>query len=499
MDFFVKSGHPEKQRVGCVVVGIFERRKLSAPARALDTASHGAIASIMRRGDMDGKPGQTLLLHKLPNMFCDRVLLVGCGRERDFDDAAFRKACVTAARGVRDIGARDVTSYLTELNVRGRSHHWKVKQALLAVHSEFYRFDQCKSEPEEAAGKLERFIINVPRRSDLVEGEAAIREAQAIANGLDLTKNLANLPANQCTPSYLAEQAEALGKRFPKLKTRILDEEEMEKLGMGALLSVSRGSREPARLIIMEHRGAGNNQKPHVLVGKGITFDAGGISLKPAAKMDEMKYDMCGAASVFGAVHMAAELELPINLVGVVASSENLPGGRASKPGDIVTTLSGQTVEILNTDAEGRLVLCDALSYVERNYDPAAVIDIATLTGACVVALGHVASGLFSNQPQLAREIRNAAEDSGDRVWELPLWEDYQDQLKSNFADFANIGTQGAGAITAASFLHRFTRKLRWAHLDVAGTAWNSGDRKGATGRPLPLLCQYLLDRVANP
>ncbi len=498
MEFFVKSGHPEKQRVGCVIVGIFDRRKLSEPARQLDAASQGAITAVLRRGDMDGKAEQTVLLHGLPNVFSDRILLVGCGREREFDEKTFRKVCTAAARRLRDLGAKDAVSYLTELSVRGRDHAWKIKQAVLTTQDQFYRFEQCKSESRPDDSRVERITFNVPKRSDLEEGEEAIREAMAIDAGRSLARDLGNLPANICTPTYLADQAREMARQHKSVQTRILDEDEMEKLGMGALLAVSRGSREPAKLIVMEYMAGPSSSKPIVLVGKGVTFDAGGISLKPAAKMDEMKFDMCGAASVFGAVKMAAELALPINLVGVVPSSENLPDGHANRPGDIVTTMSGQTVEVLNTDAEGRLLLCDALTYVERNYKPAAVVDIATLTGACVVALGHHASGLFSNQASLARELRQAGDNIGDRAWEMPLWEDYQEQLKSEFADFANIGGPAAGSVTAACFLHRFTRKLRWAHLDIAGTAWTSGSRKASTGRPVPLLCQYVLDQAAK-
>lgn len=498
MEFFVKSGHPEKQRVGCVVVGVFDRRKLSEPARALDTVSQGAISAVVRRGDMDGKTEQTILLHGLPNVFSERVLLVGCGRERDFDERAFRKVCTATAKRLRELGAKDAVSYLTELSVRGRDHAWKIKQAVLITQNQFYRFEQCKSESKPEEGRVERITFNVPTRGDLDEGETAIREAMAIDAGRSLARDLGNLPANICTPTYLAEQARQMADRHSSVATRILDEAEMEKLGMGALLAVSRGSHEPAKLIVMEHMAGPESAKPIVLVGKGVTFDAGGISLKPAAKMDEMKFDMCGGASVFGAMEMAARLELPINLVGVVPSSENLPDGNANKPGDIVTTMSGQTVEVLNTDAEGRLLLCDALTYVERNYEPAAVVDIATLTGACVVALGHHASGLFSNQTGLARELRTAGDFIGDRAWEMPLWEEYQEQLKSEFADFANIGGPPAGSVTAACFLHRFARKLRWAHLDIAGTAWTSGSRKASTGRPVPLLCQYILNQSAK-
>jgi leucyl aminopeptidase len=499
MQFFVKSGHPEKQRAGCVVVGIFERRKFSGPAEQLNTASNGTLASIMRRGDMDGKLGQTLILYKPGGLFADRVLLVGCGRERDFNDGAFRKACTAAAEILSKIGGKDAISYLTELNVKGRDPVWKTKQAVLAVEAEFYRFDECKGESARKNNEppsVERITFNVPSRVDLPEGEEAIREAHAIGAGIALAKRLGNLPANVCTPAFLADEAKALSKRLPAVKTKVLEQSDMEALGMGALLAVARGSRQPPKLVIMEYQGGSEAAKPQVLVGKGITFDAGGISLKPGAKMDEMKFDMCGGASVFGAMQMAAEMKLPLNLVGLVACSENLPDGQAVKPGDIVTTLSGQTVEILNTDAEGRLVLCDTLTYVEQNYEPAAVVDMATLTGACVVALGSHASALYGNRNALVRALRGAGEDIGDRVWEMPLWEEYQEQLKSPFADFANIGGPKAGSVTAACFLHRFTRNMRWAHMDIAGTAWRSDANKGATGRPVPLLCQYLLDQA---
>lgn len=498
MLYYVKSGHPEKQRVGCVVVGIFERRKPSGPATRIDTETGRLVARVMRRGDMDGKPGQTLVLHHPGNVFAERVLLVGCGRERDFDDNAFRKAIRAAADELRSIGGKDAVSYLTELPVKGRDHRWKVKQAVLTSEDRFYSFQECKGNANDTAPSVERITFNVPSRADLPVGEAALQEAVATSNGTAFAKRLANLPANICTPSFLADEAKGLSQRLPAIKTRIIEKAEMEKLGMGALLAVASGSEEPPKLLIMEYRGGPKSRKPNVLVGKGITFDAGGISLKPGAKMDEMKYDMCGGASVFGAMQMAAELELPINLVGLVACSENLPDGRAVKPGDIVTTLSGQTVEILNTDAEGRLVLCDTLSYVEQNYDPEAVIDMATLTGACIVALGSQASALYGNQNSLVRQLRKSSENIGDRVWQMPLWEEYQSQLESPFADFANIGGPKAGSVTAACFLHRFTRKMRWAHLDIAGTAWNSGADKGATGRPVPLLCQYLLDQAGG-
>jgi leucyl aminopeptidase len=500
MDYFVKSGHAGKQRTACVIVGVFSRRKPSSAAHALDQSSGGGISSVMRRGDMDGGLGQTVLLHGLPTILADRVLLVGCGRERDFDEAAFRKVNAAAARALQTTGAIDAVSFLTELEVKGRDPQWKVKQALLSTAERFYRFDVCKGDAApQHKSKFERLTFNLERRSDLSAGETGLREALAISHGMALAKDLGNLPGNICTPAYLADQARELGKRHSRIKVKVLEQPEMEKLGMGALLSVAKGSRQPPKFIVMEYLAGKKTDKPVVLVGKGLTFDAGGISIKPAAKMDEMKYDMCGGASTIATMQVTAELALPINLVGVVPASENLPDGAANKPGDIVKSMAGITIEVLNTDAEGRLILCDALTYVERNYDADVVIDMATLTGACVVALGPHASGLFSNTPSLAKKLLAAGDEMGDRAWELPLWEDYQDMLKSPFADVANVGGRDAGAITAACFLHRFTRKLRWAHLDIAGSAWISGGMsKGSTGRPVPLLAQFLLNHAAR-
>jgi leucyl aminopeptidase len=500
MDYFVKSGNPEKQRVACVIVGIFDRRNPTEAAATIDNASGGSIASIMRRGDMDGKLGATLVLHNLSGVFCDRVLLVGLGRERDFDEAAFRKAHSAASRALRGTGAIDAVSYLTHLAVKGRDYHWNVRQAALSLIDDHYRFDAMrgdKAREELPAVKLERLTLDVPRRSDLPAGEQGLAEALAIGNGMALAKDLGNLPGNVCTPTYLAEQALALADAF-RFKCKVLEQADMEKLGMGSLLSVSKGSRQPPKLIVLEYLKGAKGEAPIVLVGKGLTFDAGGISIKPSAKMDEMKFDMCGGASVFGAFAAAAELKLPINLVGIVPSSENLPDGQAVKPGDIVKSMAGITIEVLNTDAEGRLILCDALTYAEQTYQPAVCIDMATLTGACVVALGSQASGLFSNQPGLARALLAAGEQIGDRAWELPLWTEYEPQIKSDFADIANIATVGAGeagAIIGAVFLHKFTRKMKWAHLDIAGTAWHG---KKSTGRPVPLLVQYLINYAAK-
>lgn len=496
MEYMVKSGSPNKQRVGCVVVGIFDRRKPSPQAQMLDAAGDGLIGSLMRRGDMDGKLGQTAVLHGLDDvMLCDRILLIGCGRQQDFDETAYRKVCGIAATELDKLGGVDAANYLTELNVKATDDvAWQVKTAALASEEVFYNFDACKSKEHKPKNrKLQRLTFQVPRRYHLPPGEAAVNEALAISSGSNYARDLSNMPGNICTPTWLAEKAQELDKEHAGIKTRVLEESDMEELGMGALLAVSRGSRQPAKLIVMEYMNGPQNTDPTVLVGKGLTFDAGGISIKPGAAMDEMKYDMCGGASAFGAIKAAAELELPINLVAVIPSSENLPDGDAVKPGDILTSMSGRTIEILNTDAEGRLILCDALTWVEQNYKPNAVIDMATLTGACVIALGSEAAALYSNTPRLTRGLRDAGEYVNDRAWQMPLWDEYQSQLESNFADTANVGGRAAGSVTAACFLHQFTRKLPWAHLDIAGVAWKTGKEKGATGRPVGMLTEYLI------
>ena len=496
MEFAVKSGTPEKQRTGCLVVGVFEGRKLSPTARQIDQVTQGAIATILRRGDLEGKAGQTLLLHHLTGLPAERVLLVGCGKEKELSDARYLEIIATTATALKNTGATEAMSFLTELDIKGRDIAWKIRQAVEVTEAALYRFDQLKSKPDNAKRPLKRIFLAVAKRSDLPTGETAVRQGQAIAAGARLARDLGNLPGNVCTPTYLANRATELGRQY-NLRVTVLEEADMHALGMGALLSVARGSRQPPKLIVLEYHGGKEGAAPVALVGKGLTFDAGGISIKPAEKMDEMKFDMCGAASVLGAIKAAAEMKLPLNIVGVIPSSENLPDGNANKPGDIVTSMSGQTIEILNTDAEGRLILCDALTYTER-YNPAAVVDIATLTGACVIALGAHAAGLLANNEQLARELLAAGRYTYDRCWQLPLWEEYQKQLDSNFADMANVGGREAGTITGACFLARYAKKFKWAHLDIAGVAWKGGKEKGATGRPVPLLTQFLIARAEN-
>jgi leucyl aminopeptidase len=493
MEFSIKTGSAEKLKSGCTIVGVFQSRELSAAALAVDKATHGALSEIVKQGDFDGKPGTTLLVPRVEGKVFERILLVGLGPAGEFREKAYREAVRAAVSALRQTGARDALLCLTEVPVAGRSQAWAITHAVMIAMETLYRFDQMKSQPERNAPALRALSLKVNARNN-VDAEAALAQGVATAQGVNFARDLANLPPNICHPTYLAAQATALA-RSHKLKLEVLEEKDMQRLGMGALLAVARGSSQPPKLISLAWNGGGRKSAPVVLIGKGITFDTGGISLKSAPEMDEMKFDMAGGASVLGTMKAVAMLRLPINVIGVVAAAENMPGGNATRPGDIVTTMSGQTVEILNTDAEGRLVLCDAMTWCER-HQPALVIDIATLTGACVIALGHVASGLYANNETLAHEVQQAGDAAWDRVWQMPLWDDYQEQLKSNFADFANIGGRPAGSVTAACYLARFARKFPWAHLDIAGTAWKSGRDKGATGRPVPLLTEFLVARA---
>lgn len=496
MEFSIKSGSPEKQRSACVVAGVFESRRLTLPAELLDKAADGYISEIVRRGDMEGKAGSTLLLQKVPGTVCERVLLVGLGKEKDFREKEFCNAVRTAVKTINETGALDASIFLTELTVKKRSIAWRIRQATMIALDSTYKFEQFKSKIDEVRRPLRKLTLSVERRNELVHAEEAMNQGIAIAQGMALAKTLGNLPPNVCHPTYLAEQAQSMATEF-ELGCEILNTGDMEKLGMHSLLSVARGAHQPPKLIVLHYKGGKASEKPIILIGKGVTFDTGGISLKPSAEMDEMKYDMCGAASVLGTMQAVARMQLPINLTVIVPATENMPGGNASRPGDIVTSMSGQTIEILNTDAEGRLILCDALTYAER-FEPETVIDVATLTGACVVALGAVASGLFANKDSLARDLLEAGDEAHDRAWHMPIWDDYQELLKSPFADMGNIGGRWGGAITAACFLSRFAKKFNWAHLDIAGTAWKSGADKGATGRPVPLLAYYLMQRAGK-
>jgi leucyl aminopeptidase len=492
LEFSTKAGSPDRLKTGCVVAGVFESRRLSDAARILDRAANGRIASILRQDDWEGKLGSTLLLHAVSGVSAERVLLVGLGKEDDFGLKQYRDAARAAVRALNESGASDAVLYFSELPVKNGDPGWTAMHLASVAGDASYRFDRLKSKKDNKRRQI-KLAVGLTKKPAAAVGRA-LECGAALAGGMSLAKDLGNLPSNICTPSYLAKQAEELAREY-KLKCQVFEEKDMQKLGMGALLAVTKGSREPAKLVVLQYQGASKKDRPVVLVGKGITFDTGGISLKPSAEMDEMKYDMSGAGSVLGTIKAVAEMRLAINVVGIIPTCENMPGGNATKPGDVVTSMSGQTIEILNTDAEGRLILCDALTYAER-FDPAAVVDIATLTGACVIALGHVATGLYANDDQLAEELLSAGKVAWDRAWQMPLWDDYQEQIKSPFADMANIGGRPAGSVTAACFLARYAKKYKWAHLDIAGTAWRSGKDKGSTARPVPLLTAFLMGRA---
>ena len=494
VEFSIKQGSPDLMKSGCVVVGVFDGGKLSKAGQALDKATQHALSDLIARGDMTGKAASTLLLHKLTGITAERVLLVGLGKASELNNKISLDILSATFKALNATPAKDAALYITDEGV-GKNANWVIKQAVLTAAEQAFRADGLKSEPAKPATL--KHVVFATLDKPVAELKTTLEQTAAIANGMELAKTLGNLPGNICTPTYLSAHALALDKAHKKIKTTVLEEKDMQKLGMGSFLSVTRGSEQPAKLITLEYKGGDKKQKPIVLVGKGITFDTGGISLKPGAEMDEMKYDMCGAASVLGTIQAIAEMDLKLNVVGVIPTCENMPSGIATKPGDIVTSMSGQTIEILNTDAEGRLILCDALTYSAK-FEPDTVIDIATLTGACVIALGHVAHGLFANEDKLAKELLAAGEQSHDRAWQLPLWDDYQPLLDSNFADMQNIGGRAGGTITAACFLARFTKEYRWAHLDIAGTAWLSGKQKGATGRPVPMLTQYLINRASK-
>ncbi len=498
MDFSIKAFNTKnaiaQQKTGCAVVGIYDNGKLTQEAKLLD--DKGALSAAVKTGDISGKPGSTLLLHVTAGA-AQRVLLVGLGAEDGGSDRNFVAASQAVARVLGTLGANDALIALPLDAANGRDAHWGLRTLVLALRESTYRTDALKSKKDDSKAGVKKIAFAV---DGSLQSAAKLTLAQsvALASGMELTKTLGNLPPNVCTPTYLANTAKQLGKDY-KLGVEVLDRKQLEALKMGSFLSVTNGSEQPPKFIVLKHMGGKAKDAPVVLVGKGITFDTGGISLKPGLGMDEMKYDMCGAASVLGTFRAIAEMQLKLNVIGVIPTCENMPSGRATRPGDIVTSMSGQTIEILNTDAEGRLILCDALTYVER-FKPAAVVDIATLTGACVTALGHHNSGLFTRHDDahdaLANELLAAGKASNDTAWRMPIEDAYQEQLKSNFADIANIGGPPGGSITAACFLERFTRKYTWAHLDIAGTAWKSGAAKGATGRPVPLLTQFLIERT---
>jgi leucyl aminopeptidase len=497
MEFKVIVDAKARSASGCAVVGVHEKGDLGASARLIDAQIGGIIGRVLGSGDFTGKLGDTLLLPHLAGGAAERVLLTGLGPQAGFGRKQYRKAVQASARAILKTGASDATVYLTLHDVPGMDGHFRARAISEIFSAIAYRVPDLKSGVKPKPSKLAAVSVVAEGARSVKSMASGLEIGAAVGNGSAFARDLANLPPNVCTPTYLGERAEALGKDWPRIKTKVLNETEIKALKMGAFLAVTQGSAQPPRFIVSEYRGGKKGSAPICLIGKGITFDSGGISLKDPPGMDEMKFDMGGAAAVLGALRAAAELALPLNVIAIVPTCENMPGGRAVKPADIVTSMSGQTVEILNTDAEGRLILCDAITY-SRRFKPAAVIDVATLTGACIIALGNQVSGMMSTNDGLAGEIAAAGSRADDRVWRLPLGEDYADALKSNFADFANVGGREGGACTAATFLSKFAKDLEWAHLDVAGTAWLGGSQKGSTGRPVPLLVEFLVHRARH-
>ncbi len=495
MDFSIKAFDTKNTiasaKTGCVAVAVFENKQLSEAAKAFDQG--GDISAALKSGDITGKAGTTLLLRNVKGAGAARVLLVGMGADETVSEKTFMSAVGATLKAFSLLGSADAIIALPLTQVKERDLDWAVRAIVCAAHESVFRTDGQKSKKDPEPAGVRKITLAAPATA-----KAALAQAIAIASGMDLTRELGNLSANVCTPTYLANTAKKLARDYG-FEVEVLERKQMEALRMGSFLSVTNGSDEPPKFIVLKHMGGKSKDAPVVLVGKGITFDTGGISIKAGPGMDEMKYDMCGAASVLGTFRAIGEMGLKLNVIGIVASCENMPSGRATKPGDIVTSMNGLTIEVLNTDAEGRLILCDALTYAER-FNPAVVVDIATLTGACIVALGHHNSGLFTRSDAaheaLAAELLAAGKQAGDTAWRLPIEEAYNEQLKSNFADLANIGSPGGASVTAACFLENFTRKYTWAHLDIAGTAWRSGGNKGATGRPVPLLSTFLLNRV---
>ncbi|WWO96448.1 MAG: leucyl aminopeptidase [Candidatus Dasytiphilus stammeri] len=503
MEFRLKNNNFELDHTDCIISAVFENCQLSSSAEDLDRISKGYISSLLKMRDIQGKMGQYLLLYHVPHVRADRLLLIGGGKEYDLDDCQYQQIIKNYIGIIKESNCKEVLCYLSEINVKHRSVYWKIRRLIEETEKSLYNFDHFKCHINKKMFSLNKIILNVhPEHNEMAK--LAIKHAQSISSAVKITKDLSNLPPNVCNPSYLAKQIQSLAKSYNNINVKFINELEMKKLGMNAYLAVGQASKNESIMSIIEYKGCATNSSPIVLVGKGVTFDSGGLSLKPASSMEDMKYDMCGAAAVYGVLQAVASLELPINIIGIIAGCENMPGGQAFRPGDVITTMSGITVEILNTDAEGRLILCDVLTYVEK-FKPKVVIDIATLTGACVVALGTHITGLISNNNVLAKDLLSASEQSGDLVWQLPLREEYKNQLISNCADLSNVGGSSAGAITAACFLSKFTQNYSWAHLDIAGTAWkndnigaDSSNIRGltATGRPVELLVQYLLNYV---
>jgi leucyl aminopeptidase len=491
MKYSISASRPANITTDCLVVPVMNKGTLTQSGKQLDSACNKQLSALLSSGDLSESVGSHVVLHNPGGARSRRVLLVQCGASGKLDGKVFRKVLQASGKALRSLGVGSAHFLFDSLAIKDRDGSWLISQTVQELENGAYTYDRTKSKKSSRPG-LKAVGFTLPADCTRARASDAIKHGKAVGSGINVARELGNLPGNVCTPTFLADECKKLATRYAAIKTQVLSEKQMQRLGMGSLLSVSAGSAQEAKLIVMQYQGSKKaGSRPFVLVGKGVTFDTGGISLKPGAAMDEMKFDMCGAASVVGVMNSLAQLKLPINVVGIIPSVENMPGSRATKPGDVVTSMSGKTIEILNTDAEGRLILCDALTYAER-FKPRSVIDIATLTGAAVATFGNVVTAMMANDQALADELLDSGQQSLDPAWQLPLWDEYQPLLDSNFADIANIGGPRAGTITAACFLSRFSEKFKWAHLDIAGSAWNSGKEKGATGRPVALLLNYL-------
>ncbi len=477
-------------KTDCLVIGVFEKAPLHGSAQLIDQASDGALQRLIKSGDVSTDWKDTTLLHGLNGVAAKRILVLGCGEAEKFSPVRYDKVCWSAGAFLKSHITANAHICLHEVEVDQTSNDWRLRQAAVNLARANYQYTTTKDNKDDDRKPLTSASFNAAN-----EAQAALKEASGLAKGYLRSMELGNLPPNICSPAYLAEIAGEIAKNYRNVSLEVLDEDQMTELKMSALLAVGRGSKYGSKLIILKYHGKDETSRPTVLVGKGITFDSGGLSLKPGPNMEQMKFDMGGAASVIGAFEACVDMQLPINLFCVVAAAENMPGGNAYRPGDVLTSMSGKTIEVLNTDAEGRLVLCDALTYSQR-FKPTALIDVATLTGAAVVALGHHASVIMSKHDDLVDELIDAGNTAVDRGWRLPIWDDYQPQLKSEYADMKNVGGMAAGSITAGCFLSRFTEDQRWAHVDCAGSTWIWGGDKGSTGRPVGLLTQFLINQA---
>lgn len=491
MKFTIKTELITKIPADVIILAVNDKNQILCE-KQIDALTLKHLNHILKLGDLNKRTSSSLLVHGA-NKY-SRIILLRVGVHADLSPKEFFKGIVNVSNELKKINFTKVIFPINQFVNKLIRVKATVEYLVRALVDNGYEINSLKTQNKSKAADFQVFLQT--NKSFLKETKQGLKNGQAIAKGVNLTKDLGNLPPNICTPTYLASEAKKLAREY-KMKVTVLDQKQIEKLKMGSFLAVAKGSREAPKFIVLEHKKGPKNKKPIVLVGKGITFDAGGISIKPSPDMDEMKYDMGGAATVLGVMKTVGELNLSINVIMVVPTCENLPDGKAVKPGDIVKSMSGQTIEVLNTDAEGRLILCDALTYSEK-FKPEVVIDVATLTGACVIALGHHISAVFTNYDPLADQLRTAGEIALDPVWQMPMSDEYQLQLNSNFADMANIGGRAAGSITAACFLSRFAKKYNWAHIDIAGTAWKSGKEKGSTGRPVSLLSEFLINRTVK-